>query len=154
MIRRAYLAWLRHRLSRFSSDTHRSREIQRRELLRKIKRNANSDFGRAFRFESIRSAADFRNRVPILTYEDHHPYVSRVLNGETTALFDHDEAERTLLDSYRGARFPHAWLLSGPAHSRRTSSVTGKVEGISVGGVCRSQLLASMRDSSASAPSR
>jgi len=36
---------------------------------------------------------------------------------ETTALFGHDEAERTLLDSYRGARLPHAWLLSGPAGS-------------------------------------
>jgi hypothetical protein len=87
MIRRAYLAWLRHRLSRFLSDTHRSREIQHRELLRKIARNANSDFGRAYGFDSIRSAAEFRRRVPVLTYEDHHPYVSRVLNGETTALF-------------------------------------------------------------------
>src|SRR3954463_8153165 len=77
MIRRAYLAWLRHRLRRFLSDTHRSRDIQHQELLRKVARNANSDFGRAYGFESIRSAAEFRRRVPVLTYENHHPYVSR-----------------------------------------------------------------------------
>jgi DNA polymerase-3 subunit delta' len=32
---------------------------------------------------------------------------------ETTALFGHGEAERTLLDAYRGGRIPHAWLIGG-----------------------------------------
>ena len=87
MIRFAYLAWLRHRLHRFLSDTSRARDIQHRALLRKLARNANSDFGRAYGFDSIRTAAEFRRRVPVLTYEDHHPHLSRVLNGQTTALF-------------------------------------------------------------------
>src|SRR5215208_762314 len=87
MVRRAYLAWLRHRLRRFLSDTSRASEIQQRTLLLKLAQNANSDFGRRYGFDSIRSASEFRSRVPILTYEDHHPYLSRVLNGETTALF-------------------------------------------------------------------
>ena len=34
---------------------------------------------------------------------------------ETTALFGHAEAERTLLEAYRGGRVPHAWLIGGPA---------------------------------------
>jgi DNA polymerase III subunit delta' len=34
---------------------------------------------------------------------------------ETTALFGHAEAERTLLDAYRSGRIPHAWLFGGPA---------------------------------------
>jgi DNA polymerase-3 subunit delta' len=33
----------------------------------------------------------------------------------TAALYGHAEAERTLLDSYRSGRLPHAWLISGPA---------------------------------------
>ncbi len=33
---------------------------------------------------------------------------------ETTVLFGHAEAERTLLDAYRSARVPHAWLIGGP----------------------------------------
>jgi DNA polymerase III subunit delta' len=33
---------------------------------------------------------------------------------ETSALFGHDEAERTLLDAYKSGRIPHAWLIGGP----------------------------------------
>ena len=33
---------------------------------------------------------------------------------ETPELFGHAEAERALLDAYRGGRIPHAWLLGGP----------------------------------------
>jgi DNA polymerase III subunit delta' len=33
----------------------------------------------------------------------------------TTAFFGHADAERTLLDAYRGGRMPHAWLIGGPA---------------------------------------
>ena len=34
---------------------------------------------------------------------------------ETTILYGHEEAERALLEAYRGGRLPHAWLISGPA---------------------------------------
>ena len=33
---------------------------------------------------------------------------------ETTALFGHADAQRTLLAAYRGGRMPHAWLIGGP----------------------------------------
>jgi DNA polymerase-3 subunit delta' len=33
---------------------------------------------------------------------------------ETLLWFGHDEAERALLDAYRGGRMPHAWLIGGP----------------------------------------
>jgi len=82
-----YLTWLRHRLRQFVSNTRRARMFQHDALMRKVARNAASDFGRDHHFASIRSVADFRRRVPILTYEDHHPYVSRVLRGDVTALF-------------------------------------------------------------------
>jgi DNA polymerase III subunit delta' len=34
---------------------------------------------------------------------------------ETTILYGHADAERALLAAYRSARFPHAWLIGGPA---------------------------------------
>jgi DNA polymerase-3 subunit delta' len=34
---------------------------------------------------------------------------------ETAVLYGHAEAERALLSAYRSARFPHAWLIGGPA---------------------------------------
>jgi DNA polymerase-3 subunit delta' len=33
---------------------------------------------------------------------------------ETLQWFGHDEAERALLEAYRGGRMPHAWLIGGP----------------------------------------
>ena len=34
---------------------------------------------------------------------------------ETTAWFGHAEAERALLEAFRGGRIPHAWLIGGPS---------------------------------------
>jgi hypothetical protein len=87
LVRVLYLPWLRLRLHRFLANARRARQVQRRALLRKIARHANSDFGREFGFPSMRTVEDFRRRMPVLTYEDHHPYMCRVLCGETTALF-------------------------------------------------------------------
>jgi GH3 auxin-responsive promoter len=85
--RYVYLAWLRNRLRRFLADSRRAREFQHRALLRKIRRHADSDFGRDYGFSAIRCVEDFRRHVPVLTYEDHQPYIDRVLAGEVTALF-------------------------------------------------------------------
>jgi DNA polymerase-3 subunit delta' len=37
------------------------------------------------------------------------------LPRESTVFYGHAEAERALLEAYRGGRFPHAWLITGPA---------------------------------------
>jgi hypothetical protein len=85
--RYVYLAWLRSRLRHFLADSRRAREFQHRALLQKIRRHASSDFGRDHGFAAIGSLDDFRRQVPVQTYEDHQPYIGRVLNGEVTALF-------------------------------------------------------------------
>jgi hypothetical protein len=85
--RHLYLTYLRYRLRRFLADAGRAREIQHRTLLRKIARNADSNFGRAYRFAELRTVADVRKRLPILAYEEHQAYLERVLEGDTTALF-------------------------------------------------------------------
>ncbi|MFO0791681.1 MAG: GH3 auxin-responsive promoter family protein [Pirellulales bacterium] len=87
IVRYAYLAYLRSQLRRFVANAQRARDIQHRTLLAKIARNADSQFGRDFGFAEIRTAADFRKRVPILKYEDHQPYIAKVLNGDLGAMF-------------------------------------------------------------------
>jgi DNA polymerase-3 subunit delta' len=47
--------------------------------------------------------------------DDEADGVEPPLPRETTVLYGHAQAERALLAAYRGARFPHAWLISGPA---------------------------------------
>ena len=87
ILRYAYLAGLQLRLKRFRRNACRAREIQHRTLLTKIRRHARSDFGRDHGFSQINSAAEFRRRLPIATYDDHHPYIERVLHGDVEALF-------------------------------------------------------------------
>jgi hypothetical protein len=76
------------RLARaFLDQTSRAAEVQRELLLRRIARHADSQFGRDHHFGEIRTAADFRRRVPIATYDDLERYIDRVRNGDLNALF-------------------------------------------------------------------
>ena len=87
IVRYIYLAALRHRLQRFRADAQRARDFQHRALLEKIRRHQDSDYGRDHGFADIRTIEDFRRRQPIATYEDHHRYIARVLEGDVTAMF-------------------------------------------------------------------
>jgi hypothetical protein len=87
--RYAYLGWIRSRLHRFTAEAGRARSFQQAAMLSKIRRNQNSRFGREHGFAGIRTVADFRAQVPVRTYEDHQPYLSKVLAGDVTALFAH-----------------------------------------------------------------
>jgi len=60
---------------------------QDRLLADLIARNAASDFGRRHGFDRIRTYADYTAAVPLCSYADIAPYIDRVRNGETTALF-------------------------------------------------------------------
>lgn len=85
--RYAYLAYLRLHLNRYRRDARRGRYVQHRTLMEKVRRNASSDFGRDHGFRNLTSVADFRRQQPIYTYDDHHPYIQRVLEGDVEALF-------------------------------------------------------------------
>ncbi len=74
-------------LHAFLAAAGRATGVQQRILDDKIRRNADSDFGRAFGLAAIRTYADYARQVPILRYEDHQPYIERVKRGETSALF-------------------------------------------------------------------
>ncbi len=73
--------------AKFMRATDRAVHIQEQNLLAKVRRNADSDFGRDHNFDRIGSAADFRRTVPIMSYEDHRPYIDRVKAGNVGAMF-------------------------------------------------------------------
>src|SRR5689334_14760841 len=81
--------------ARFLAATRRATALQEEVLLQKIRRNASSDFGHNHHFDRIHSAEDFLRHVPILHYEDHKPYIERVKQGESKALFG--PGERVLM---------------------------------------------------------
>ncbi|MCZ6653523.1 MAG: GH3 auxin-responsive promoter family protein [Planctomycetota bacterium] len=77
----------RRLLKRFHAATQDATRVQERVLLAKIRRNADSAYGREHRFDQIRSYADFTKHVPLQTYEDFEPYIARLRRGEHDALF-------------------------------------------------------------------
>jgi hypothetical protein len=71
----------------FLDQTQHAADVQRDLLLRRLARHADSQFGRDHHFHEIRTPADFRKRVPIGGYDRHEPYIDRVRQGDTNALF-------------------------------------------------------------------
>lgn len=56
-------------------------------LLREIlERNKDTEYGRAYQFESIRSLGDYQGNVPIISYEDIRSRIDRMTNGEANIL--------------------------------------------------------------------
>ena len=54
----------------------------------RVARHADSQFGRDHHFGEIKSAADYPpRRVPVSGYDRHEPYIDRVRQGDTGALF-------------------------------------------------------------------
>ena len=76
------------RLARaFLDQTHHTADVQRGLLLKRLARHADSQFGRDHHFHEIRTPAEFRKHVPISGYDRHEPYIDRVRQGDTNALF-------------------------------------------------------------------
>jgi hypothetical protein len=77
----------RAKAASFLRQTARAGDVQRARLLDLVARNADSQFGRDHHFREIRTPADFRRRVPVRGYEGHEPYIARVREGDSGALF-------------------------------------------------------------------
>lgn len=52
-----------------------------------LERNRATVYGKQHGFERIRSAQEYRERVPLVTYEDLLPQIERIANGEADVLF-------------------------------------------------------------------
>ncbi len=62
-------------------------EVQE-ELIRNLVSEARyTEFGKEFGFKSIRNSKEFKERVPIFTYEKLYPYIDRLLKGEQNILW-------------------------------------------------------------------
>lgn len=71
---------------RFRHAASHVRQAQERLLLRLLRANAATEFGRRYQFSSIRSAREYQDRVPLLTYDDYHPAIARLAAGESAVL--------------------------------------------------------------------
>jgi hypothetical protein len=81
----ANAAWLAGSLpawARFTRALHRPKDAQFRVLRRLLTENAASAYGAAHGFASITSYEQFRERVPLVDYEDLQRWIARIAAGE------------------------------------------------------------------------
>lgn len=72
---------------RFLAALRDAGRAQTRAMLRAVRLIAPSDFGREHRLDRVRTIADFRSAVPLRDYEALRPWIERVAEGRTGALF-------------------------------------------------------------------
>ncbi len=98
-------------LRQFGSAADQPEAVQTELLLRTLRNQANTAFGRDHQFATVRAVADYRKNVPVAPYEYVAPYIDRVAKGETNALLS---AKRVRLFA----------LTSGTTASRKLIPVT------------------------------
>nr|XP_015217361.1 PREDICTED: GH3 domain-containing protein [Lepisosteus oculatus] len=81
------LGWLgRRQRRRLESDTRAVQRVQEETLLGRLRKNAETSYGRLHGFGSIQDGEEFRARHPLTGYEDYRELVERVAGGEVGAL--------------------------------------------------------------------
>jgi len=61
--------------------------VQDNQLRRLLKKAKNTCWGKKYGFSDISGYTDFRERIPVSDYEDLHPFIERMINGEKDVLW-------------------------------------------------------------------
>ena len=62
-------------------------QVQRDTLVELLRRAAETEYGLKYDFNSILTAEQYRERLPIIHYEELAPYSERLMNGEQNLLW-------------------------------------------------------------------
>ena len=74
----------------FLEATKSPRTVQSETLLRILRRNTQTEYGKAHQFLSITSTEDYQHRVPVATFEHLQPYINRQRRDGSAALTQAD----------------------------------------------------------------
>lgn len=78
---------MKSRLPQLDHNINHPHEVQQRVLRELIKKAENTAFGKAHGFSTIKHYRQFQEQVPVNSYEDLLPYITRLLEGEQKVLW-------------------------------------------------------------------
>lgn len=82
------LKWLlQRRLPRIQAMMNHPGRVQQQVFTQLIRAGRSTEWGKKYRYNAIRTIADFQQQVPVSTYEDLFPYIERVMAGESKVLW-------------------------------------------------------------------
>lgn len=79
--------FLRKRIKRIYLTHANAQSIQEPQLLYIVRKLQYTKWGQIYSYNNINSFSDFKNNVPISTYEDIYPWIERMLSGEKNILY-------------------------------------------------------------------
>ena len=111
----------------FRRAHRRTREVQERLLGKLLARGRQTDFGHDHGLGGVEDYDDFIKAVPVSDYAAHQPYIDRVLQGHTAALFPPDDPVQMFSMTSGTTGVPkHIPVTSlAAAHLKRTFSIFG-----------------------------
>ena len=74
-----YIAHGMTALDQMETASRQAGAVSMETLMRLIRENENTEYGKKYGFREIRSYADYAARVPFSAYEDYEPYIERML---------------------------------------------------------------------------
>ena len=78
-------------LEHMAESSRRGNEISQELLMRLIRDNQDTEYGRKYGFREIHSYADYAAKVPFSSYEDYESYIDRMLRYGQKNLITADE---------------------------------------------------------------
>ncbi len=78
---------MKRRLHQIEKSICNPHEVQLEVLLNLVKRAAGTEYGKQHHFKEISSYRQFKEQVPVVSYEDLLPYINRLLEGEQNILW-------------------------------------------------------------------
>lgn len=78
---------MKKRLPQVEFFMQRPHEVQQRIFTGLIQQAKDTEWGKKYGFSSIQNTGQFRDRVPVSTYEQIFPYIERILKGEHNVLW-------------------------------------------------------------------
>lgn len=87
--------------NRLEDITYNPMRSQEEFVMRLVRENARTEYGRTNRFEGIHTLDDFRRYIPLTTYDDYAPYIERIAKGERNVLTAYLTEHISNLDGYK-----------------------------------------------------
>ncbi|KAM9426505.1 GH3 domain-containing protein [Pholidichthys leucotaenia] len=102
------VGWLGRRQRRkLEADTQKVKQAQEETLLQRLRKNANTLYGKQYDFSSIKDSNEFRARHPITTYKDYCELINRIAAGEEKLII----AEKPLVLAMTSGTSGHSAML-------------------------------------------
>ena len=76
-----------HQIELFLKYPH---EVQRELLDHLLHKAQKTEYGKKFGFDGIQNSEKFKEKVPVVSYEDLFPYIDRIMHGEQNVLWPSD----------------------------------------------------------------